>query len=85
MSIGQDIRSKFELAALAQEAGNYAQALAYVRSARMLITAVPKLQHGEEKIEYNLADIDLMIRDLEGLAAGTVGIQVFPVEYKRAE
>lgn len=78
------IQTKIEEAVTAQEAGDYATALTKLRSARMLRMALPSsVQHGDERIEYAVADIDLMIRDLESASAASTGIQSIDIEYQR--
>ena len=68
MADATDIESKISQAVTAQEAGDYTTALTFLRSARLLMAAVPESNFGGAGLKYSTADITAMIRDLEQLA-----------------
>lgn len=77
------ISEKVSLAVQAQEVRDYATALTYLRSARMLTIGRPStIQKGSAIVEYSTADIDSMITDIKQAAGASVGIQsqsmIFP-------
>jgi hypothetical protein len=88
MPDASDIESKISQAVTAQEAGDYATALTYLRSARMLMASVPEAGFGGATIRYSLADLDSMIRDMEvqrRRAAGAGQVRRTRVYYKPVE
>jgi hypothetical protein len=78
-----DIQGKIASAIAASEAGDYTTAVQKLRSAKMLMAAIPAVQHAEERIEYNQTALDKMITDFQKLEAAAGGLQRRPMTYVR--
>jgi DNA-binding transcriptional regulator LsrR (DeoR family) len=92
--IASQINSKVAAAIAAQESGDYATALTYLRSAKMLLAGIPNVAQESSSLQWDRTAIDSMITDLKQLAAAgsssTVtasqrrGIRRTNITYKRA-
>lgn len=85
MAFAADIRTKVSEAVTAQEAGDYDTALAKLRSARMLLAGLPKRsKHGENEMEFDVAQLDQMIKDLQSQATAAAGIKLTKITFAQA-
>jgi len=75
------INTKITAAVAAQESGDYESALSYLRSAKMLLAALPDSVHEERELTWDRTAIDAAIRDLEMLRGATSGIRRTTVTY----
>jgi hypothetical protein len=75
------INAKVDAAVAAQEEGDYATALAYLRSARMMLAAKPDSGSAGESLRWDRPAIEAMIRDLAKARNASAGIQRGKVEY----
>jgi hypothetical protein len=48
----------------AAASGDYQAALSHARAARIALVGIPKSEFDREKIEYNVEDLDALIKDL---------------------
>jgi hypothetical protein len=54
MATIEEVKSKIDLAVTANESGDYATALKYLRSAEMILIAIPSsVERGNEKLEFS--------------------------------
>lgn len=85
-----DINTKVQLAVTAQESGDYTSALAYLRSAQMLMAGLPNTSAEGESLTWNNAAIAAMVAKLEQLqaanlaASGGLGLRRTKIKYQRA-
>lgn len=84
-----DINTKVSLAVTAQESGDYAGALTYLRSAQMLMAGLPNTTSDGESLNWDRAGIAAMVAKLEQLqaanlaATGGLGLRRTKIVYQR--
>lgn len=82
----QDVQDKINLAVTAQEAGDYAIAITYVRSAQMLIATLPsRVKHGDNEVEILAESLHAMLADLRQAQAAGVGVRQTLIEWERPD
>jgi len=68
-------------AIIAQEAGDFAAALTYLRSAAMILAATPSgIMHDTERVEFK-SEIQSLIDDIKRAKSGALGIQQIPLNF----
>jgi len=63
------INTKVDLAVAAQETGDYATALTYLRSAAMLLAGISDSQKGDKSLRWDRSAVQNMIAELTRIAA----------------
>ena len=83
MATMAQVHEKVALAVTANEAGNFSDALTYLRSAKMLLSVLPSRSAGEKhEVEINADSIDSMITEIRRAQAGSAGIRSSSVRYQ---
>jgi len=84
MSISE-INSKVAEAVTLQEAGDYAGAVVKVRSALLLLAALPDSRQQDAELRWKPEGLQHLLTHLQRLATAAVGIGKTPIEYTRPD
>jgi hypothetical protein len=83
MATMAEVSAKIALAVTANEAGDFASALTYLRSAKMLIACLPSRSAKEgEEVELQANAIDSMFAEIRRAHHGAVGLRSSAIVYK---